>query len=560
MVNFLASAMFGCHPVHVEAVLSVVGRADLLYSGLFLVSSLLLLLWTPATSSAKHLVLTLLTAVSMFCKEQGILFLVFWFLIELYKTGLVRRKVLGKKFVQFSIFIVCALAALVTVRMWIMNFEKPNFQKHDNPTAFQPSFVARVLNFNYIYLTNFAILLFPNWLCFDWAMGCLTLVTLHDTRIFILIAFWSILVLTAVKIINNFKTRKLEYFALCLLVTPFILSMNIFVYVGFVIAERNLYLSLAGMALLICKGFVRLQNNVKSKCNKLLLSCLMVLLLTSFVTKTYIRSLQWRNEIDLFKSGLNVCYNNAKVHYNVAKKLADQNQMTEAVILYKESLRLTPDYEHALNNLGNVLRMSGQHEEAEALLVTATRINPRFAAAFMNLAIVQQARAKHAQAEAHYLRALELRPLYPDCQFNLGNLYLKTRQLRRAEERFREASSHKHELAHVNLIILLDEQSRLAEAQQLTVEAMDLFPNNPEFYFQNANILGQLGSFEESEDYYLKAISMKNKALFWGNLGVLYHRWNKKDQAIAAYKNALLIDNNMPSAKVNLEKLLKSKS
>jgi len=78
--------------------------------------------------------------------------------------------------------------------------------------------------------------------------------------------------------------------------------------------------------------------------------------------------------------------------------------------------------------------------------------------------------------------------------------------------------------------------------------------------FQNANILGQLGSFEESEEYYLKAISMKNKALFWGNLGVLYHRWNKKGQAIAAYKNALLIDNNMPSAKVNLEKLLKSKS
>ena len=83
------------------------------------------------------------------------------------------------------------------------------------------------------------------------------------------------------------------------------------------------------------------------------------------------------------------------------------------------------------------------------------------------------------------------RPLYPDCEFNLGNLYLKTRNYEEAERRFRLGAQHDHELSHVNLIILLDERSRLGEAQDLTLQAIRKFPDNPEFLFQYANILGQ---------------------------------------------------------------------
>ena len=87
----------------------------------------------------------------------------------------------------------------------------------------------------------------------------------------------------------------------------------------------------------------------------------------------------------------------------------DINQTQEAVIFYKESIRLEPDYEHALNNLGNLLKTRKQFEEAEKLLEKATLINPKFSAAFMNLGIVQQAQGKYENAEKSYLRALKLR-------------------------------------------------------------------------------------------------------------------------------------------------------
>ena len=49
---------------------------------------------------------------------------------------------------------------------------------------------------------------------------------------------------------------------------------------------------------------------------------------------------------------------------------------------------------------------------------------------------------------------------------------------------------------------------------------------------------------------------MRNSGLYWSNLGVLHHRANNKEKAVSAYKTALLIDQNIQSARVNLENLL----
>lgn len=74
-------------------------------------------------------------------------------------------------------------------------------------------------------------------------------------------------------------------------------------------------------------------------------------------------------------------------------------------------------------------------------------------------------------------------------------------------------------------------------------------------YFQKANTLGKQGNYEESEAMYLRAISLRNSGLYWSNLGVLYHRANKKEKAVSAYTTALLLDKNIQSARANLEKL-----
>lgn len=56
----------------------------------------------------------------------------------------------------------------------------------------------------------------PVWLCFDWSMGCISLIQLNtfpkDPRLFVVFGFWIILILTLYKLLfstNNDQKYKI---------------------------------------------------------------------------------------------------------------------------------------------------------------------------------------------------------------------------------------------------------------------------------------------------------------------------------------------------------------
>lgn len=65
--------------------------------------------------------------------------------------------------------------------------------------------------------------------------------------------------------------------------------------------------------------------------------CVVLLILVHSV-RTYKRSEEWTSELKLFQSALKVCPMNAKVHYNLAKSLADIGRTQEAINRYKHAL------------------------------------------------------------------------------------------------------------------------------------------------------------------------------------------------------------------------------
>lgn len=71
----------------------------------------------------------------------------------------------------------------------------------------------QVLNYNYLYSLNAWILLCPEWLCFDWSMGCIPLITINagfnDIRLLAIIFFWTIfLSLIATNLTFPFTAEK----------------------------------------------------------------------------------------------------------------------------------------------------------------------------------------------------------------------------------------------------------------------------------------------------------------------------------------------------------------
>lgn len=90
--------------------------------------------------------------------------------------------------------------------------------------------------------------------------------------------------------------------------------------------------------------------------------------------RTIQRNFQWVNEEVLFNSALEVCPQNAKVHYNIAKIAADNNNKQLALSEYRKAIELNSEYEQAMNNLANLLREDKQFEEAEVLLRKALEV------------------------------------------------------------------------------------------------------------------------------------------------------------------------------------------
>jgi hypothetical protein len=50
--------------------------------------------------------------------------------------------------------------------------------------------MLQVLTYSYIYALNGWLLLCPEWLCFDWSMGCIPLIESLEPRLLVVGLFW----------------------------------------------------------------------------------------------------------------------------------------------------------------------------------------------------------------------------------------------------------------------------------------------------------------------------------------------------------------------------------
>lgn len=170
------------------------------------------------------------------CKSQNV-----WHLLRRSRLSLIRRNVKNS-------FLAFLTLSLLYLRLYIINFEAPDFKPMDNPLASSNITLTRVLTQNYLYALNLWLLLCPDWLCFDWALGTIKLVEdICDYRVVFVVVLYIF-----VGGLLLFGGRN-ETAALALLVLPFVPASGL-IKVGFVIAERVLYLPSIGFCLMVGIG------------------------------------------------------------------------------------------------------------------------------------------------------------------------------------------------------------------------------------------------------------------------------------------------------------------
>ncbi|XP_034116799.1 protein O-mannosyl-transferase TMTC4 [Drosophila albomicans] len=558
----ISAALFAAHPIHVEAVSGVVGRAELMFGLIHLLCLLLTVASVDKRGGSTIISILLLTAIGMLFKESAVTIPLSCAALDYFQNGTymlplkLQQRIITTR-LRYLVYLF-GTGLLIVLRLWWQNFEAPEFKAVDNPIAHSEQLLTRGLSQQYLYVMNFWLMLCPQWLCFDWALGCIQLVTsIWDMRLQAVIAFYSFIFVS----LMNFRRLAGLMIGLALMVIPFLPASGI-IRVGFVIAERTLYVPSMGFCLLFVYGFLYCYNYMADQAHwRHLLQALLMLLFAVLMLRTRQRAADWLNEEQLFSSALQVCPNNAKVHYNIARLATDMGNSSRAFQHYHRAIELYPEYESALMNLGNLYREHGQLQTAEKFIRAALAAYPAFPVAWMNLGIVQSAQKKYTEALDSYKQALKYRTDYAVCYYNMGNLYLE-------QQRYAEALHHwqhavavnpRQPKAWANILTMLDNRSMYEDALRLSEQGLMQLPHEPSIMFIRANVLGKLKHYVEAESLYKQVIELDpHNMLYHTNLGVLYHRWDKVQEAIDSYRTAISINAvRSTTARDNLGKLLK---
>ncbi|KAH9395562.1 Transmembrane protein [Tyrophagus putrescentiae] len=624
----LGAALFATHPIHCEAVSSIVGRADVLCALFYLLAFFAFhqSLQKSATTTekesfvksifchqARHLFLCILWAsLSLLCKETGITVFgvcaLYWAatrLLPLLRCSKLRAEVFSssKQLLELllpPVTIVLSFAILLTLRWRMLGGSMPLFSEQDNPAAFAESPLTRILTYLYLAVFNLALLLAPSQQAYDYQTSSISLVqSLADRRNLttgaLLLALAAAAYRYLISLSNNLQkpSSKLssdqltsslgnskelqslpEYssssfstsssssshtllVSLLFLVLPYLPASNFFLTVGFVVAERLLYLPSIGFVCLLVSGVDQLTNSssseegrssshsakpksksFKSWSARQLAELTLTALVVVFAAKTLQQNTVWSSRETLYRSGILNVPSNAKAHYNYANLLRDQGHLEEAMEHYQTAIRLWPSHASAHNNLGALLWRLAEPEQAERHFATALQINPYHAKAHFNLGKVYSKRGQLVEAIMLMERSLRLDGRFGESYEALAALFAATGQLAIAERLHLRAIRMRPRNGdfHNNYGAFLQRTGRLSSAIRQYRQTLELRPGHRVALLNLANALTSLQRFHQAERYVKRALKLKEDPATLDSLGALFLRQSKLTAARHVYE------------------------
>ena len=441
-LSLLCASLFASHPIHTEAVAGVVGRAELLACLAFLTTLLLYHLCMserhPTIQIFLLILVVILTSVATLCKENGITVLGVCGLIDLAIYSRHNLKTAGvflvkseysnafnccKSFLMRSLYLLSILVLILYVRIVIQGGELPNFLDEDNPASFS-SPLTKLLSYNYIYFMNILLLFMPSRLSYDWQMGSIPLVQeLSDERNICSLLLWVVLICLILRLSYSWITSNVSHnpiiYSLVLLIVPFLPSSNIFLRVGFVLAERVLYIPSIGLCICTPFGFVLFLN--KLKIPRIFSLCIFIIVIL-FSLKTYQRNKVWLSRESLFVSGIRDMPNNAKMHYNYANFLRDNSRTSEAISHYRQAVGMWPSHASSHNNLGTLL----EGDEAISHFKSAIAAKPTHSSAIFNLGNRLASQNRYSEAIQAFHSSLHIDDSSCDCWLSLTSALIQS--------------------------------------------------------------------------------------------------------------------------------------
>ncbi|HEX8943880.1 MAG TPA: tetratricopeptide repeat protein [Gemmatimonadaceae bacterium] len=406
------AALFAVHPLHVESVVWLTERKDVL-STLFL----LLTIWTyvdyvrqPSRGryvlSLAFFTLGLMSKAMLVTLPFMLLLLDVWPLERLTITGWplapAERSTVYRLAREKLPFLVLALLAAIATYL-TQQLTGAVASTSQIPVAF------RLENAMVSYVMYIVAMVWPSRLALFYP---------YPLALSPLLVTASVLGLIAVTVLVVRNARQHPYFAVGWLwylggLVPVI---------GFIQAgdqaraDRFTYVPLIGLFIMIAWGARALIANSRV----LQISGVSAVLISSLVASVQVG--YWRTNTELWEHALRVADESYVAHTNLGLAVYARGKTDSAITEFRAALRLRPDFAEAYNDLGVALANRGDIDGAIQAFLNALRAKPSQAPSHYNAAVLLAGKGDTAAAMTHLQLALQLDPNYADAQRELEKL------------------------------------------------------------------------------------------------------------------------------------------
>ena len=496
----IAGLLYAVLPVHVEAVTSIVGRAEVL-AAFFLLLAFLAAERAAARGKRVPWRAGLLYFLAILTKESAVVFPGLLFLYDLVPdTGSFLRRA-GERLRRNAIFYVSfavPLAATFAVRRAVLKgfliSSQAGFFELENPLV-SVSALRRVGNASAILLRYLGRTLFPALLSADESAWQLPVHSLRSPVLWGATAAVAALLAAGIALLPK---RPAAGFGVLFFLLAALPTSNFLFVTGTVMAERLMYLPSAGIVLAAAAFFPGGLALGRRRVAAAALAGITLLLLF----RTIVRNTVWESDDTLFTNLLETSPGSAKAHYDYAYQAADRGRRRPAYEQYTIATGIFARYYDAWAARGRMAGEIGDLAEAVADGRRSVAIFPPYENGWFTIGYDAERRGDFAAADAAYRQGLEKCPTSYPLAYHRAVFLFRTGRLDEAVEAYRRSIAIEPDMAlnHEDLGRLFFARGWMEKAEEEWDAALDIFETDGVALSGLARVAEERRDFDEAAD------------------------------------------------------------
>lgn len=468
---FFCGLFFAVHPVCVESVAGIVGRAELM-SGFFCLMSFLFYLERKPFFSLLFFLCGLLskeTAISLFP-----LIILFELLFNKQLPGLI----LG-----YAAVILCYIPIRLIALGGIISSNKIFY--------FKEGILTRIFTMSKVMVYYIKLMFVPYPLNPDWGVSEVIVKSDSLGGPYVLVSIAAVFIIFFIGY-RFLKTKPVITFSL-LWFFVFLLPVSNIIPIGDLMAERFLYLPVFGFCLFAGTTVCRY---------KVLKKTVPVILLI-LATITVKQNPVWKDNSSLWTHVTEKFPENWRAYWELGKCYRDKENYSKTVELFKKSLAIR-ETDLVLFDYGNVLRRQKRPIEALKIFDKYMKINNSNSKVYLETAKCFSETGDYKKAEYNFKTAILLSPKDDNVFYEIGRFYLTGNDLPPAKKHFENTLviNKNNAGALVGLGVYYFRMKELDKAKNYFAAAQKIEPNHPEAFYNLIVVNIELGEKDRAEQLF----------------------------------------------------------